>query len=156
VCSPKFLSAHWFGTKPYKLGRKVIEVQGYEPFALDLIQQYVPVTDIEAGKGSAVPVIPYYFEGKLRTYLPDIFIPKKNLLIEVKSTRTFGLWDMSLIRKNIAKAKACIDLGYRFRLAIIHNQGRVPIPNDWYTLTPRKLISLIRFEQRKMSCKIST
>jgi hypothetical protein len=156
VCSPKFLSAHWFGTKPYRLGRKTIEVQGYEPLALDLIRQHVHYKDIVAGKGSDMPVVPYFFENKMRTYLPDIFIPKKNLLIEVKSTRTFGLWDKTLIRKNMAKAKACVDLGYRFRLAIIHGQRRIPVPNDWFTLTPRKLTSIIRFEQRKMSCKVST
>ncbi len=148
TCAPKFLSSHWFGTKPYRLGRRTIQVQGYEPFALDLIRLKVPCKYIVAGKDSGVPTIPYSFEGRQRVYLPDIFLPKTNTIVEVKGLRTFGMWDRDLVRKNRAKARACVALGYRFKLAIMYERKRVPVPDNWYTMTPSQITSLIRRQQR--------
>lgn len=64
-------------------------VQGYEPYCIDdLLEIYEP-DDIIAGLGMNVPSINYFFE-KDRVWHPDVWIPSRNLIIEVKSTYTYN------------------------------------------------------------------
>lgn len=62
-----------------------------------------------------MPKIEYEFEGKKRRYFPDIWIPKHNLIIEVKSTWTYE----KDLEKNLLKKKATEQMGYAFRFVII-------------------------------------
>jgi len=89
-------------------------VQGYEPIVLtELENQGYKFQDVLTS-ASDMPEIYYEFEGCSKRYIPDIFIPKKNLVIEVKSDYTLKKeWD-----KNKAKFEATKKLGYNFSLEV--------------------------------------
>ena len=102
-----------FRLKDYTLpSGKIIQIQGYENRAItDLLKTYAE-TDIVV---DAVPTIKYTTpDNKTHTYYPDIFIPKENLIIEVKSTYTYGRF----IDINVLKEKACVAAGFNFRWMI--------------------------------------
>jgi hypothetical protein len=108
--------------KAYVLGNSTVLVQGYEPQALDYIlaEHNVKPEDIVCGVGSDVPTVKWYdIKGMLHVYRPDIFIPKFNRLIEVKSVYTLKLSRSSLKHK----AAACNDLGYKFTLLVMDGSG---------------------------------
>ena len=70
---------------------KIIDIQGYENFALDelIINEKIDESDIITGCKN-VPVIWYNDEtGKKHRHYVDIFIPSQNRCIEVKSTWTY-------------------------------------------------------------------
>ena len=92
-------------------GREV-HVQGYEAWALDILLNSFSETELCIHRG--VPSIRYEIDGKLRVHYPDIFIPSRNLLIEVKSVYTFK----SLYEKNMKKANAAVLAGYDYDLWI--------------------------------------
>jgi hypothetical protein len=56
---------------------------------------------------------------KQKVYFPDIYIPKQNLIIEVKSTYTYS----KEYDKNIAKANATKNTGYNFEFWIYDGKG---------------------------------
>jgi uncharacterized protein YlaI len=60
--------------------------------------------------------IKYILENKERVYYPDFYLPKYNLIIEIKSQYTYN-YD---INQNISKKEGCINKGYNF-LFIIDN-----------------------------------
>ena len=61
-----------------------------------------------------MPTILYQLDNTERRYYPDIFIPKDNIIIEVKSEYTLNKeWD-----KNQAKFEATKSLGFDFRLEV--------------------------------------
>lgn len=74
----------------------------------------------ERGK---VPRIQYLFDGKVRFYTCDIYIPKKKLIIEVKSSYTFTLNK----EKIIVQAKECMAKGYNYELRIYTQKGKYVI-----------------------------
>lgn len=91
-----------------------IRYQGFENLVIqDLLDEGFSEDDIVFGPGK-VPHIQYTFEGKLRRYYPDIFIPKLNRIIEVKSPYTWQKY----LEKNLAKKQACLDAGYDFLVVI--------------------------------------
>ena len=107
--------AHAHRIKKYTLpSGKIVNVQGYEPAVLDdLLKSGFTENEIIIDKRS-VPVIWYEFENKKRRYFPDIFIPKYNLIIEVKSLYT---WKADKY-KNLAKINACKVAGYSINIAV--------------------------------------
>ena len=68
-----------------------------------------------------IPMIDYYFTNRKRKYIPDFYIPKDKLIIEVKSTFTYGLHK----EQNFAKKDATIAAGYNFEFLIVDKKGRV-------------------------------
>jgi hypothetical protein len=110
-----------YNYKDYKLGRKTIKVQGFEPLALDYIinEKNIKPYEIVCGFNSAIPSISYEYRGTLRVYHPDIFIPHLNMLIEVKSDFTYQYAK----RLNKIKRAACKALGYRFVFLIMNHDG---------------------------------
>jgi len=99
--------------KPYAFpsGKEVI-VYGYEPIVIDdLLKSGLSEEDIEVENP---PIIPYRFDGKTRKYYSDIFLPRYNLIIEVKSNFTFRIYK----EVNLIKRQACLDAGYSFRFVI--------------------------------------
>ena len=105
---------------------KITSYQGYEHFCLDdLLEEGYDEKDI-VNSIVEVPVIPYTLDGIDHKYYPDIFIPKENKIIEVKSTRTME----QELQKNLTKAKACVDLGYEFELRIYDKKGNYTILNE--------------------------
>ena len=83
---------------------KVIKLQGYEPRALDILLTEYTEEEI-LYKRSDMPSLFYTDnEGKFRRYYPDFYIPKDNLLIEVKSTYTYeASLEMNLLKERCAK-----------------------------------------------------
>lgn len=85
---------------------------GYEGVALkELFITYTEDDIISDRYG--LPEI-WYFMDKKRRYYPDIFIPSKNLIIEVKSTWTYGQDEV----ENVMKRRACLDAGFNFQFWI--------------------------------------
>lgn len=115
-----------FSSKLYKLpsGRE-ITVQGYEGKVLsDLFKAGFLEEDIILDEASIPTIIWKDESGKIHRYYPDMFIPKMNLLIEVKSMHTWRGYESN--RKssfdgkaiNLIKRQACLDAGYNFKFMI--------------------------------------
>ena len=95
---------------------KIIKVQGYEPQALDYLLENIYLENEIITQKRNIPTIQYFtLDDKKHKYYPDFYIPKDNLIIEVKSTWT---WKCKL-QKNLLKIKATIDAGYKFQLMIL-------------------------------------
>jgi hypothetical protein len=107
--------------KKYKLkmyifpNEKIQYVQGYEPFALDdLVQHGYTSEDILTCR-SHVPSIWYLGPDlKRHRYFVDIYIPKINKMIEVKSLYTYN----KHLDTVLLKAKECIAQGYLYEIWI--------------------------------------
>jgi hypothetical protein len=99
---------------------KIIEIQGYENFALDelIINEKIDESDIISGCKN-VPVIWYNDEtGKKHRHYVDIFIPSQNKCIEVKST-----WTAEKKKDNIfLKQNAAKELGYKYEIWVYNNK----------------------------------
>jgi len=92
----------------------IIRLQGYEPIKYQqLLDDGYKEEDI-LHKKSDVPEIWYEYDGR-RRYYPDFYIPKDNLIIEVKSKYTYLIEE----DKNKEKFKAVKKLGYKFQLEIL-------------------------------------
>ena len=101
-------------------GRK-INVLGYEPQAIDILLKTYREEDILPKKFKNM--FRYEFEGKFKSYYPDIFIQSANerLYIEVKSIWTYKKdW-----KKNIAKMQAVTAEGYDIELWILDKKGNI-------------------------------
>ncbi len=98
---------------------KKIKCQGYEPFALNEIKQFINENEIITGCKN-VPIIWYIDgEGKKRKHYVDIFIPSKNKCIEVKSTWTIKHKNSYIFEKqNAAK-----ELGYEYEIWVYDKNG---------------------------------
>lgn len=72
-------------------------------FELDFLNNYYDKFEITKG-----PIIEYEFKNSNKQYFSDFYLPKFNLIIEIKSTYTFHLAK----EKNIEKQKKSISLGY--------------------------------------------
>jgi len=107
----------------------IIKVQGYEPFALDVLFNLGYTQDDIITSKSDVPEIWYYNEETKHRYFCDIYIISINKIIEVKSEWTYEVNK----EKNILKAEACIKEGYDFEFWIIDKDGSYRIINPAIT-----------------------
>ena len=107
---------------------KVIQVQGYEPFALDdlLAQGYSSFDIITERK--EVPEIWYEKDGTQRRYFCDIYIPTENRIIEVKSDYTYQHSSGNVEEK----AKASVACGYGYEVWVYSRNGNKNVVN-YYT-----------------------
>lgn len=107
--------------KPYKFpSGKIVQVQGYEPFALDmLIHSNVLENDIETSR-EYVPEIWYIDSDGIRhRHYVDIYIKSQNKCIEIKSE-----WTATMAHCNIfEKQSAAKENGYLYEIWIISEQG---------------------------------
>lgn len=93
---------------------EIVFVQGYEPICLaQLLSEGITESDLLDGF-EHLPTIWYTLNNKKHRYYPDIFIPSKNLLIEVKSAYLYER-DKERI---IIKLGACVSDGYNAELRI--------------------------------------
>ena len=97
---------------------KIIQVQGYEPYALDELVKVFNEEEIITGSGS-IPEIWYDDdEGNKHRHFVDIFIPSQNKCIEVKST-----WTAEKKKDNIfKKQQAGKQLGYNYEIWIYNSK----------------------------------
>jgi hypothetical protein len=107
-------------------GKKTI-YQGYENFCLDdlLFKEKISENEIINERGD-VPKIEYFIKNKSHIYYCDIYIPKKKLIIEVKSKYTFDLNKEKVIQQGIA----CKNKGYNYQLRIYNNKGEYYLISD--------------------------
>ncbi len=115
-----------FRVKNYYLpSGKVVQIQGYENFALDiLINKYneddIVVKNSEIRK--EIGSVKYTgIQGKPRTYLPDFFIKSEKKIIEIKSEYTFE----KDRENNFLKRDACKAMQLEFEFWIINGKGEI-------------------------------
>lgn len=89
-----------------------VKVQGYEPQALQQLLDEGFTEDELVVSSKVKPKIKYFFDGSQRRYYCDIWIPSRNLIVEVKSDYT---WNKA-IEKTIEKVKATVSSGFNYRL----------------------------------------
>lgn len=77
----------------------------------DFLDKYYDLFEI-----TKVDCINYLFDGS-RVYYPDFYLPKYNLIIEIKSSYTYNRF----LEKNNSKQKACLELGYNHIFIIDKN-----------------------------------
>jgi hypothetical protein len=110
---------HTFKLKEYIFpSGKKINVQGYEPQAIDQLLKIYSELDLIIGNRSIenkIGKIFYKYNGKSHRYYPDIFLIPENKIIEVKSAYTYN----KNIEINLAKREACILAGFNFEFRII-------------------------------------
>ncbi len=96
---------HAFRSKDYVMpSGEVIKVQGYEGRAITMLLETYSESDIVTNT-TEIPVITYVgLDNKEHKYYPDIFIPKEQLIIEVKSSYTY----VADLAQNLLKRNACI------------------------------------------------
>jgi hypothetical protein len=110
-----------FKYKDYSLpSGTIIKVQGYEPFALDILVTLIEEKDIITSR-TEVPEIWYYdINGKKHRYYTDIFIKSLNKIIEVKSIWTYKK-DKDKIKLTQQSAE---DNGYLFECWIFNSSKK--------------------------------
>lgn len=87
--------------------------------------------------------------GRMKRYLPDFYIPKKNMVVEVKSPESLGIkgtfyYEKStlLIKRMQIRALKTIELGYKFRLIVVEGNKKLKMPRDWMYMNPSELRAL--------------
>jgi hypothetical protein len=94
-------------------------VQGYEPFALDILVKEFTEDQILTERNQ-IPRIPYKINGKQKYYFPDIFLPHLYKIIEVKSTWTYKCKLDNIFHKE----KATKELGYTYEFWVFDSKGK--------------------------------
>ena len=98
---------------------KVVKVQGYENKAIDELLKIYKEEALIIGR-KLVPRIDYSISEKKHVYYPDIYIPKDNKIIEVKSE-----WTCQLKRSYVEeKAEATAKAGYICEIWIYNSTGK--------------------------------
>lgn len=99
--------------------------QGYEPFALKLLEESGYGADDLLTSKKRVPAVWYTFpldvDKKKHRYYMDIYIPQVNIAIEVKS----DLYFIKNIEKIIETRKAVLRLGMKYLLWIFDEKGNL-------------------------------
>jgi hypothetical protein len=101
---------------------KIINYQGYEHFALDMLlnEEHIPEEDIFTNRQD-VPEIWYMDKtNKLRRHFVDFYIKSQNRCIEVKST-----WTNQEKNNVFEKQSAAINLGYIYDIWIFDKTGNL-------------------------------
>ena len=96
---------------------KQVNVMGYEDKCLDILLETYDEDDIIA-ESRKIPIIIYTNpeKGLPARYFPDLYIPKENTIIEVKSDWTLK----SELNKNMSKFHATIQAGYDLHLYVFN------------------------------------
>lgn len=96
-----------------------IYLQGYEPQAYNILLQIYKEEEIITDNKLKPEIWWNDDEGKRHRYFPDFYIPKENLVIEIKSSWTFQK-DKKKIKKTQEQS---IKLGYKFELWVLNVKG---------------------------------
>jgi hypothetical protein len=114
ICEHEHYMKCRYETKEIKLPNgEILYVQGYEDKVLLELFKTNDYNDVLVKKQDIqdiIGIIKYKFKNKTKTYIPDIFLPKENLIIEVKSSYTM----FCNKRKNNKKKEACLKMGLNF------------------------------------------
>jgi hypothetical protein len=100
-----------------------IYLQGFEPQAYEILLKTYKEEEIITDNKLKPEIWWYDSIIKDHRYYPDFYIPKHNLIIEVKSERTFSLDDK---KEKISETKLmCNFLSYNFELWILNEKGDI-------------------------------
>lgn len=144
---------HGFQVKEFNLHGQTLRLQGYEYQAVLWILENskVKLKDILFESSGKVPVIQYKFGRRWRRYYPDMFLPKTNRIIEVKSVFTAGLGGKgpgTSFRQVQAKARACIEEGYSYSLLLMSGKGtRFHLPPNWYLMSKIEVLGWCAYQR---------
>lgn len=102
--------------KPFTLpSGKIVLLQGYEHVCIhNLLKKYKEKEIFCLTKEISILTGKIMYDNNSHRYYPDIFIPKENLIIEIKSTYTMK----KELEKNMKKKQACLDAGFDFEFWI--------------------------------------
>lgn len=105
-----------FGYKSYEFpSGKEAKLQGYEPYVLDMLLEDYDENEI-IWERHKMPIIWYdWIDGHKHRYFPDFYVPKDNLIIEVKSTWTYSKEKEKCEAKRI-RAK---EMGFDYRMLVM-------------------------------------
>lgn len=116
---------------------KIIGIRGYENLALDQLLKIYNENELQIHDNFTEYVLEtfqYQSMDRKRIYHPDIYIPKENLIIEVKSN---WWWNGNLnekyhsrLKNNLKKREAVITAGYKFQLWLFENKFTYKILED--------------------------
>lgn len=130
---------------------KEFEYRGYEATALRFLIEEKGVRVDDVVVGNKVPKIPLRFKARsgyiAKQHWPDIFVKSRNLIVEVKSTATFGLTAFhgdsdDRIRLIQHKSICAKRLGYDYRVMLFtgkNGRSRLPLPRNWDSMTVKEL-----------------
>lgn len=144
-CPVCFLYTHDFaqrGRKEFILAGNKVFIQGFEDRAIRYLtkEKGIPEKQIKVGKD--IPRLKVDFNGRVIIHSPDIWIPKQNRLVEVKSIWTFGLTRGRLewFKLSKAKRKAAIEQGFKYNLLLMESNGnRLVLPENWHTMKRKEV-----------------
>ena len=112
-----------FKIKKYTMpSGNILNYQGFENFAIDDLLHDNHLENDIINCRTKVPTI-FYFDknNKKRRHFVDIFVPSKNLCIEIKSTYTITVnYEKILQKQNAAK-----NLGYNYEIWIYDRKGKI-------------------------------
>lgn len=115
---------------------RTVYVQGYEPQCLKYLLEEEKIEEDDIKVCSEMNLqFEYsnpYRDGKTSRYYPDVYIPSRNMIIEVKSIYTYHLEE----EKNDAKLEAVADAGYIAWIYLFDYKGRVI--DEWGYLPSKK------------------
>ena len=152
--------------KSYTLGDRQVQVQGSEPHALDHIIKHLGIKPelirVNITDTSQVPIISYFFNGKVRKHYPDIYIPTLNRIYEVKSTQSLGLLITNfkkskigvLLDENKAKFVEGNKAGYDYRFLVHHRGVIIHLPEEWVDLQREELLAVCDDISRKSKTQL--
>jgi hypothetical protein len=99
-------------------------VQGYEHHALKILVSQGYTEDDIITRRTQVPNIEYVgYDDKVHRYFTDIYLPKENRMIEVKSTFTY---DIDKEKLNIL-TKVCKELDYKYEIWVFDRKLELTI-----------------------------
>lgn len=116
-----------FKRKAYSLGNQIVYVQGYEPFALDILLKDKSAECITVTSMGCMPRIAYTWKGKNHYHYPDIYIEDDGVLIDVKSTLTIGLGNEEEFNRVNAKFLAACKHGFMYEIWLIYFHRSLPV-----------------------------
>lgn len=122
ISEKQFLNSRKFKNYYFPSG-KLINIQGFEDKALDILLNRYKEDDIETGRKEItklVGIFMYNLEGINRRYFPDIYIKSINTIIEVKSEYTFSQDSV----KNNLKKLSVENKNINFEYMIFSNDGK--------------------------------
>jgi len=94
---------------------EVIKLQGFEPKAFDLLLEEYDEDEILYRRTDMPKLFYVDKDNKQHRYYPDFYIPKDNLLVEVKSTYTYE----ASLEVNLLKEKISKEHGFNYRWMIL-------------------------------------
>lgn len=118
---------------------KCFKVRGYEPEVLsDLIKRGFHPEELCTTSREGRPSIRWVdVDGTARRYYPDIWVPKDNVIVEVKGPYTLGLLEGGdgIYEEFHRKMKATAKAGYTVVLAFVSKTRKKPV----YVMSPNRI-----------------